>query len=52
MVSKQPIFPERVREVPKQLSWLDHLLIRDHHLEQCSHTAAARYLFLDTVRQG
>jgi len=49
MVLKQPIFPERVRQVPKQFSWLDHRLIRDHHLEQCSHPAAALYLFLVTV---
>lgn len=49
MVSKQPIFPEGVRHVPKQFSWLDHRLIRDHHIEQCSHPAAALYLFLVTV---
>ncbi len=49
MVSKQPIFPEGVRQVPKQFSWLDHRLIRDHHIEQCSHPAAALYLFLVTV---
>ena len=28
MVSKQPIFPEGVRQVPKQFSWLDHRLIQ------------------------
>jgi len=49
MVSKQPIFPERVRQVPKQFSWLDHRLVRDHHIEQCGHPAAALYLFLVTV---
>ena len=49
MVSKQPIFPEGVRQIPKQFSWLDHRLIRDHHIEQCSHQAAALYLFLVTV---
>jgi len=49
MVSKQPIFPEGVRQIPKQFSWLDHRLIRDHHIEQCSHPAAALYLFLVTV---
>ncbi len=46
---KQPIFPEGVRQVPKQFSWLDHRLIRDHHIERCSHPAAALYLFLVTV---
>ena len=49
MVSKQPIFPERIRQVPRQFSWLDHRLIRDHHIERCSHAAAALYLFLVTV---
>jgi len=49
MASKQPIFPERVRQAPKQFSWLDHRLVRDHHIEQCSHPAAALYLFLVTV---
>ena len=49
MVSKQPIFPEGVRQVPRQFSWLDHRLIRDHHIEQCSHPAAALYLFWVTV---
>ena len=49
MVSKQPIFPQRVRRVPKQFSWLDHRLVRDHHIKQCSHPAAALYLFLVTV---
>jgi len=49
MVSKQPIFPQRVRQIPKQFSWLDHRLVRGHHIEQCSHPAAALYLFLVTV---
>ncbi len=49
MVSKQPILPQRVRQVPKQFSWLDHRLVRDHYIEQCSHSAAALYLFLVTV---
>jgi hypothetical protein len=49
MVSKHPIFPEGVRQVPKQFSWLDHRLIRDHHIERCSHPAAALYLFLVAV---
>ena len=49
MVSKQPIFPQRVRRVPKQFSWLDHRLVRNHHIKQCSHSAAALYLFLVTV---
>ena len=49
MVSKQPILPQRVRQVPKQFSWLDHRIVSDHHIEQCTHPASALYLFLVTV---
>lgn len=47
MTHKHPIRP--VRTIPKQFSWVDHRLVRDHHLERCSHQAAALYLFLVTV---
>lgn len=49
MMLKEPISPEKVRQVPKRFSWLDQRLIRDHHIEHCSHPAAALYLFLVTV---
>jgi hypothetical protein len=49
MVNKQPICPDRVRRVPKQFSWLDHRLVRDHYIDRCTHGAAALYLFLVTV---
>ena len=49
MVSKIPIVAERIRKVPGQFSWIDHRLVRDRHIENCSHTAAALYLFLVTV---
>ena len=49
MVQKHPIFPEMVRKVPKQFSWVDHRLVRDHYIERFSHQAAALYLFLITV---
>lgn len=49
MIEKHPLFPHRVRKVPKQFSWLDHRLVRDRHIEHCSHSAAALYLFLATV---
>jgi len=42
MIEKQPLFAHRVRKVPKQFSWLDHRLVRDRHIEHCSHPAAAR----------
>jgi hypothetical protein len=52
MTAKSPILPQRLRKVPKQFSWLDHRLVRDRHIEACSHPAAALYLFLVTVGDG
>ena len=49
MLHKYPICPHRIRQVPKQFSWVDHRLVRDRYLESCSHAAAALYLFLVTV---
>ena len=49
MVSKVPILPQRVRRVPRQFSWVDQRLVREHYIERCSHPAAALYLFLVTV---
>jgi hypothetical protein len=49
MLHKVPVCPHRIRKVPKQFSWVDHRLVRDRHLESCSHAAAALYLFLVTV---
>ena len=49
MVSKVPIVAERIRKAPRHFSWIDHRLVRDRHIENCSHVAAALYLFLITV---
>ena len=49
MVTKIPIDAERIRKVPRHFSWIDHCLIRDRHIENCTHAAAALYLFLVTV---
>jgi len=49
MVSKVPIVAERIRKVPRHFSWIDHRLIRDRHIENCSHAAAKLYLFLVTA---
>ena len=49
MVSKIPIVAERIRKVPGHFSWVDHRLVRDRHIENCTHPAAALYLFLVTV---
>jgi hypothetical protein len=49
MIKKRPIYPQRVRRIPSQFSWVDHRLVRDRHIESCSHPALALYLFLVTV---
>ena len=49
MVSKVPIVAERIRKVPSHFSWIDHRLVRYRHIENCTHAAAALYLFLVTV---
>lgn len=49
MVQKHLICPQRKRKVPQQFSWLDHRLVRDHHIDRLSHRACALYLFLVTV---
>jgi hypothetical protein len=49
MIQKHLICPQRIRKIPKQFSWLDHRLVRDHYIDRCSHSAAALYLFLVTV---
>jgi hypothetical protein len=49
MIQKHLICPQRMRRIPSQFSWVDHRLVRDRHIESCSHPAAALYLFLITV---
>jgi hypothetical protein len=49
VVEKHPICPERIRKIPKQFSWLDQRLVREHYIDRCSHQAAALYLFLAVV---
>ena len=49
MVTKHPIYPDRIRKIPRQFSWLDHRLVSEHYIDRCTHRAAALYLFLVTV---
>ena len=49
MPSKRLLCPARVRRVPKQFSWVDQRLVRDHYVERCDAYALALYLFLVTV---
>lgn len=46
---KRLLRPERLRRVPSQFSWVDHRLVREHHIERCSLEGCALYLFLLTV---
>lgn len=48
-MQKRLICPPRRRQVPTQFSWIDHRLVRDHHVERCSVEALALYLVLVTV---
>jgi len=52
MVTKTPLDLQRIRKVPAQFSWVDHRLVRDRHIDRCSHAAATMYLFLVTVGDG
>lgn len=49
MIEKRPIDTLRIRQVPRQFSWVDHRLVRERYIEHLSHGAAALYLFLLTV---
>jgi hypothetical protein len=49
MAIKQIICSDRLRRVPAQFSWIDHRLVRDHHIDRCDAHAAMLYLFLVTV---
>ena len=48
-MQKRLLVPSRVRRVPRQFSWIDQRLVRDHHIERCDSAALALYLFLVTV---
>ena len=51
-VFKRVLCRQRLRRVPPAFSWLDHRLVRDRHLANCSPEALALYLFLVTVCDG
>ena len=46
---KQPLRPERLRQVPRQFSWVDQALVQQHFIDRCEARSAALYLFLVTV---
>ncbi len=49
MIGKHPLRADRLRQIPASFSWVDHRLIRHHHLKSCDLDAWALYLFLLTV---
>ena len=46
---KHPLSLAQLRQVPKQFSWVDQRLVREHYIDALSHPACALYLFLLTV---
>ena len=46
---KRLISLPKLRNVPKQFSWVDQRLVRERYIDQLSHEACALYLFLVTV---
>jgi hypothetical protein len=46
---KQLVRPERLRQVPRQFSWVDQALVQQHFIDRCETRSAALYLFLVTV---
>ena len=46
---KQPLSLAQLRQVPKQFSWVDQHLVREHYIDGLSHPACALYLFVLTV---
>ena len=49
MIAKKLLCPERVRRIPQHFSWVDHRLVREHHIEGCGAESLALYLLLVTV---
>jgi hypothetical protein len=49
MICKHLLRADRQRQIPPSFSWVDHRLIRHHHLGCCDHSAWALYLFLVIV---
>lgn len=49
MQTKRILRDDRVREVPKGFSWVDHRLVREGHVRDCDPESLALYLFLVSV---
>lgn len=49
MPIKRLLCPQRLRRIPRQFSWIDQRLVREHYIERCERDALALYLLLVTV---
>lgn len=49
MIVKIPVMKNRIRQIPKSFSWVDHRLVRQGYIEACTHAQSALYLFLVCV---
>jgi hypothetical protein len=49
MPIKRLLCPKRLRRIPRQFSWIDQRLVREHYIERCDRDALALYLLLLTV---
>jgi hypothetical protein len=49
MPIKRLLCPQRLRRIPRQFSWIDQRLVREHYIERCDAQALALYLLLLTV---
>jgi hypothetical protein len=48
-IEKFPVISGRTRRIPKGFGWIDHRVVQDGYLRECSTDAAALYLVLVTV---
>ena len=48
-VQKKVLDETRLRQLPRQFSWIDQRLVQHHYLPRLSHRACALYLFLVVV---
>lgn len=48
-MQKRLLDAQRLRQMPRQFSWIDQRLIRDRHIERCSARSWGLYLMLVSV---
>ncbi len=48
-IKKYPIRPDRIRQIPRNFSWIDRRILREKYLEKITTEASALYLVLIVV---